>query len=165
VSRDWQQTRGRGLMLSFAAAAMLLVALTLAPAALTIGAVWFVWRVLSYATGTVVDADIIKWRQERQTDHASAVIAYAQLHFVDVHGRHQFVESSIGIPTDQAAPAPAPLPEGPIRLRYRSWPFLALEDDPSVWFTGPVILLGTAVLGTMLKVLFRFSPLAWVMGT
>ena len=80
-------------------------------------------------------------------------------------GVERLVTSTVGIPTDLTVSSLDPLPEGPVRMRYRPWPFLALEDDRGVWFAGPVILLATAILGTMLKVLFRFSPLAWIMGT
>ncbi len=162
---QWHHVRGRGLLLSLAAFAMLLVALTVAPLALTAGAVWFMWRLISYSTGTVVDAEIVEWHHERQGEHASATVAYARMHFADANGRERLVTSSVGLPADPAAPGLDPLPEGPIRLRYRQWPFLALEDDRGVWFSGPTILLGAAILGTMLKLLFRFSPVAWIMGT
>jgi hypothetical protein len=144
---------------------MLLLALTIAPLALTVAGVWFVLRLLSYGTATVVDADIIDWHYEPPDARASARVAYARMHFTDREGRERLVISSVGIVADPAAPVQEALPEGPIRLRYRSWPFIALEDDRGVWFSGPTILLATAILGTMLKVLFRFTPLAWVMGT
>ncbi len=157
--------RGRRVFRFLSVTAMLLVALTIAPVALTLSALWFAWRLLSYLTGTTVDADIVDWRHDRDSDHATASVAYAQMQFVDAAGRERLVSSTVGIPTELTMPGLNPLPEGPVRLRYRMWPFLALEDDRAVWFSGPVILLATAILGTMLKLLFRFTPLAWIMGT
>jgi hypothetical protein len=144
---------------------MLLVALTIAPVALLAGTAWFAWRFLSYASATIVDAEIVDWRHDLQTGHAGASVAYAQMQFIDVIGRERLVWSTLGIPTDNPIAASDTLPVGPVRLRYRRWPFLALEDDRSVWFSGPAILLATAILGTMLKLLFRFTPLAWLMGS
>ena len=155
---------GRNIALGVGVGAILLLALSIAPVALGIGAAWFLWRLGSYATAQTVYAEIVDWRHDRHADQPTSSIAYAQLHFIDLNGRDRLVSSTVGIPTDPTVASIDPLPEGPVRLRYRSWPFLALEDDRAVWFTGPCILLATAILGTMLKVLFRFSPLAWVLG-
>lgn len=154
----------RNIVFAIGVVAMLVLALSVAPVALGIGLAWFLWRLGSYATAKIVTAEIVDWRHDRQADQPTASIAYAQLHFVDDAGRERLVSSTQGIPTDPTVAAIDPLPEGPIRLRYRLWPFLALEDDKAVWFTGPCILLAAAILGTMLTMLFRFSPLAWVLG-
>jgi hypothetical protein len=164
VKRDMRRP-ARGAILGLAAVGMLLVALTVAPVALAASAVWFAWRLVSYSTGTVVEADIVDWHHERIGAQTTTSVAYARLRFIDAVGREREAMSSVGIATDPTAPGLEPLPDGPIRLRYRTWPFLALEDEPGVWFSGPIILLATAILGTMLKVLFRFSPLSWIMGT
>lgn len=156
--------RGLNFALGVGVGVTLVLALSIAPLALGIGAVWFLWRLGSYATAEVVDADIVDWRYERQADQPTSSIAYAQLQFADHTGRERRVTSTVGIATDPTPTSIDPLPEGPIRLRVRRWPFLALEDDRAIWFTGPCILLATAILGTMLQVLFRFSPLAWVLG-
>lgn len=156
--------RGSSIVLGLGVAAMLVLALSIAPLALAVGAGWFLWRLGSYATADSVDAEIVDWRHERNTDQPTSSIAYAQLQFIDHAGRERVVASTIGIPTDPTVASLDPLPDGPIRLRYRRWPFLALEDDKGIWFTGPCILLATAVLGTMLQVMFRFSPLAWILS-
>lgn len=155
---------GRNIALGVGVAATLLLALSIAPLALAVGVAWFLWRLGSYATADSVDAEIIEWRHDRIADPPTASIAYAQLQFTDNAGREHIVSSTVGIPTDPTVASIDPLPEGPIRLRIRRWPFLVLEDDKALWFTGPCILLATAILGTMLKVMFRFSPLGWVMG-
>ena len=166
-----QQTLERGLgrkglniALVLSVAATLVLALSIAPLALGLGAVWFLWRLVSYATADIVEAEIVDWRHERSSEQPTSSVAYAQLQFIDHAGRERLVSSTVGIATDPTLASIDPLPEGPIQLRCRRWPFLALEDDKAVWFTGPCIQLATAVLGTMLQVLFRFSPFAWVMG-
>lgn len=155
---------GQTLILGAGVVAMLLLALTIAPLALGAATIWFAWRLVSFATAKTVLADVVDWRHEREPGHPSASIAYARMHFTDAGGRERLVTSTVGVPTDLSVSSLDPLPDGPIRLRYRTHPFLALEDDPAIWLTGPTILLAAALLGTMLKLLFHFSPLAWILG-
>jgi hypothetical protein len=137
------------------------IGLLMAPLALGVAAVWFLWSGLVYATAKRATGEIAGWTGVGDPAQIETAIAHPIITFVDHDGVTRTVTSRVPFRIHDNPP-----PAGPQHVRYHLTPrFWAELDDPSHWFAGPVLAVVFALVGVflawVLRVLRFWSLLGW----
>lgn len=132
------------------AALALPLAIAIAPLALGLGAVWFLWRLAVYASATRGEAEIVGWTGEGEPEPIERALAHPKLRFVDHTGEVRAFTSRVGFNIYDDPP-----PTGPQPVRYHLRPFHAELDDKAHWFTGPALTIAFALLGSYVAGVWR----------
>lgn len=140
----------------------LLAALVTPVYALALGLLWLAVRIFIYATSDVREAEIVGWLHDERPKRGADIVATPNLRFVDRHGRSHTFHSTLTVYLDRQLEKRGVLPEGPLPVRYRAWPFYAEVDDKGLWFTLPGLWIGFAVFGAMMNWFFRAPLLRWL---
>lgn len=133
------------------------LALVLAPLALGMSALWLVGRALVYATATPGRGDIIGWTGKGSRDEIEAAQAFPRLSFVGYDGAVRSFTSRMAFNIYDEPP-----PTGALAVRYHLKPRLYAEiDNKAHWFTGPVLAIAAALLGTLIAAFWRPVAALW----